>query len=150
MNDGQFIQALINLASTVGTLDEAEKMAAIDLKRLANTDYPKDGCAITASELLRMAGIEVPLTCVALDLDNLLQKRGWQKIAPGQQKAGDLGSTCHGGVRHPGDDHIFTVCYDLNPQEMIVADNQSAWPHQRRTDGKDGKTPTNHFLRASG
>ncbi len=149
MSDVQFIPKLVELASAVGTLDQAEKVAAKELADVEHLVYPMDGCAITASTLLRMAGIDVPFTFLALGLDELLQKRGWMKIPPGQQKAGDLGSTCFGGIRHPGSDHIFVVCYNLNPQEMIVADNQAKYPHQRRTDGQDGKTRTDHFLRAT-
>lgn len=149
--DWKNIPKLIGLASTSTSLDAAEEKASAALLAVESPQAAKelmDGCAATASALLRMAGIGVPETLLALGLDNLLQGRGWEIIPVGEQQPGDLGSTCWGGERHPGTDHIFTVCKVLNPQEMVVADNQRPFPHQRRTDGKDGKTPTNHFLRA--
>lgn len=151
MSDLQCIPELIRLASNVDSLDLAEREASqalLAVESPKNAEELMDGCAATASSLLRMAGIDVEVTLLALGLDDLLQKRGWEKIPVGQEKAGDLGSTCYGGIRHPGTDHIFTVAKVLNPQEMIVADNQRSYPHQRRTDGKDGKTPADHFLRA--
>lgn len=151
MDDAALIPNLIKLASSAASLDEAEEKASqalLVVETPAAAKELEDGCAATASALLCMAGVDVPMTLLALGLDELLQKRGWKVIPVGQQQAGDLGSTCYGGERHPGSDHIFTVCKVLNEQEMVVADNQRPFPHQRRTDGKDGKTPTNHFLRA--
>lgn len=150
MSDAQFIPALIKLGSSVNSLDRAELIAGQELLAVEHLTYPMDGCAITQSELLRMAGIEVPFTFLALGLDELLQTRGWSKIPVGQQQAGDLGSTCFGGVRHPLDDHIYLVLLRMNDDEMLVADNQAKFPHQRRASGKPNETPTDHFLRAPG
>jgi hypothetical protein len=113
--------------------------------------FPADSCAITQSELLNMAGAsDLPFTFQALAYVNLLLgKRGWQKIAVGEQKAGDIGTTVFGGVPHHGIDHVYLVLQVLNPFENLIADNQARAPHFRYTDGRDGRSPTTMFLRAA-
>lgn len=147
MSDADRIPGLLALAANPNTLEAAQKEAALELYRFDGEKYPADGCAITQSTLLRQAGIDVPFTFQALALDKLLQSRGWLKIPVGQQKAGDLGSTCVAYPRH-GSDHIYLVLHDMNGDEMIIADNQATAPHLRAASGAGGKTPTTHFLRA--
>jgi hypothetical protein len=77
--------------------------------------------------------------------ESLLQ-RGWTKVKPGQQEAGDIGSTC-GPIPHHGYDHVYLVLKVLNSDEMVIADNQASHPHFRFATGK-GRTPTTFFLRA--
>jgi hypothetical protein len=149
MGDSQRIPDLVKLASDADQLVAAQQMAA---KRLLDYDgevFPKDGCAITLSVLLQEAGIPVKDTYQALALGSLLRTgRKWQMVPMGNQKTGDIGSTC-GPVAHHGQDHIYLVLNVLNSDEMVVADNQQAKPHFRYASGKGGKTPTKFFLRAS-
>lgn len=147
MTDGNYITELVEIASNPMRLDAAQAEAGQELLHFDGEKYPADGCAITLSTLLRESGIDIPFTFQALALDNALQKRGWQRIAIGEQKAGDVGSTCVSYPRH-GSDHIFLVLHALNTDEMLIADNQSRSPHFRYASGKGGKTPTTHFLRA--
>jgi hypothetical protein len=144
--DAQFIPALLKLGSDANQLLAAQHTAA---KRLLDFDgeiFPSDGCAITLSVLLQDAGIAVKDTFLAIDLGNLLKKRGWQIIPMGEQKEGDVGSTCGTQPDH-GSDHIYLVVKVLNSDEMVVADNQETHSHFRFASGK-GKTPTKFFLRA--
>ena len=148
MSDGQFIPALVKLASDQNQLVAAQHVAA---KRLLDFDgevFPSDGCAITLSVLLQEAGIPVKDTFQALALGNLLKsERQWQVIPVGQQKEGDVGSTC-GPTPNHGFDHIYLVLKVLNADEMVIADNQQPVPHFRFASGQ-GRTPTKFFLRAS-
>jgi hypothetical protein len=147
MSDGQHISDLLSLASNTHQLVAAQQIAA---KRLLDYDgdiYPHDGCAITLSVLLQEAGITIKDTYQAIALGNVLKARRWQIIEVGDQKAGDVGSTC-GSAPHPGQDHIYLVLHALNTDEMVVADNQQPQPHFRYASGNGGKTPTKFFLRA--
>jgi hypothetical protein len=91
--------------------------------------FPADACAITLSVLLQDSGIAVKDTFPAIALGNLLKsKRGWQVIAVGEQKEGDIGSTCGPQPDH-GRDHIYLVLKVLNSYEMVVADKQAPQPH---------------------
>jgi hypothetical protein len=148
MSDGENVPDLVKLASNATLLVEAQQTAA---KRLLNYDgevYPRDGCAITLSVLLQEGGIPVKDTYQAIALGNLLKSgRKWQVISIGDQKTGDVGSTC-GPVANHGEDHVYVVLSVLNPDEMVVADNQQTKPHFRFASGKGGKTPTRFFLRA--
>jgi hypothetical protein len=148
MSDGQCIPGLIETASDTAQLAAAQDVAA---KRLLDYDgeiYPQDGCAITLSVLLQDAGIPIKDTYQALALGNLLKsKRKWTAVEVGDQRAGDIGSTC-GNVAHHGQDHVYLVLKVLNSDEMVVADNQQPKPHFRFASGNGGKTPTKFFLRA--
>lgn len=139
----------MKLGSDANQLMAAQHIAA---KRLLDFDgeiYPKDGCAITLSVLLQEAGIAIKDTYQAMVLGNLLKNsRKWQVVSLGEQKVGDIGSTC-GPVAHHGEDHIYLVLNVLNSDEMVIADNQQAKPHFRFVSGKGGKTPTRFFLRAT-
>lgn len=148
MGDAQFIPALVKLASDANQLQAAQHVAAARLLAYDGEHYPTDGCAITLSVLLQDAGITVQDTYLAIDLGNVLKKRGWQVIAVGNQKQGDVGSTCGTQPQH-GVDHIYLVLEALNQDEMVVADNQATAPHFRFASGKGGKSPTKFFLRAS-
>ena len=147
MADKDMIPNLLSLAGNEATLDEAQHAAARKLYEHDKEIYPADGCAITLSTLLRTAGIDVADTFMAFDLGNVLKKRGWSVVPVGQQKAGDVGSTC-GAAPHHGQDHIYLVLKPVNADEMIIADNQDARPHFRWASGAGRKTPTKFFLRA--
>lgn len=149
MSDLDHIAALIKLAGDPQALLNAEHAAAHKLLHFDGEVYPSDGCAITQSCLLQAAGIAVPDTYQALAFGILLEKRGWQRIAVGDQKAGDIGSTCKSAPDH-GSDHVYLVLRPVNADEMVIADNQSHAPHFRFASGHGGKTPTTHFLRAGG
>lgn len=149
MTDMQYIPKLLKIAGDPTTLQSAEQQAGQDLLHFDGEHYPSDGCAITQSSLFRLAGIDVPLTFQALAFVNLLEKRGWQKIDVGNQKAGDIGTTVFGGIPHHGIDHVYLVLKMLNPDENLIADNQAKAPHFRYTNGKDGRSPTTMFLRAN-
>jgi len=112
------------------------------------TVWPHDGCAIMLSVLLRHAGLDdLPYTCMALDLARLLQLRGWNVIALGDEPAGDVGTTC-GDDYNPGVDHIYLVVKVGDDGQLTVADNQSAHPHPRPVAGNgDNYSPTTYFLR---
>jgi hypothetical protein len=69
-----------------------------------------------------------------------------ERIELGQQKAGDVGSTCGPSANH-GSDHIYFVIQVLNFDEMVIADNQQTAPHFRFAGGKGGKILTKFFLR---
>ena len=147
MSDAQNVPALVALASNADQLVAAQHMAAKRLLKYDGEIFPKDGCAITLSVLLQESGIAVKDTYTAIALGNLLKTRKWQVVPLGNQKIGDVGSTC-GPVAHHGEDHIYLVLDVLNLDEMVVADNQQAKPHFRYASGKGGKTPTKFFLRA--
>jgi hypothetical protein len=149
MADSQFIPALLKLASDTDQLVAAQHVAAKKLLDYDGEAYPSDGCAITLSVLLQDSGIEVADTYKAIELGNTLKtKRNWHSVPVGQQRSGDVGSTCGLKANH-GSDHIYLVLRVLNSDEMVVADNQESAPHFRYASGNGGKTPTKFFLRAS-
>jgi chitosanase len=146
--DGAGIEKLVALGSNPQSLRAAQAIAAQRLLAFDREVFPHDGCAITLSVLMQQAGIEVSDTFPAIALGQALQRRGWKKIPVGEQRRGDVGSTC-GTVAHHGTDHIYLVLRDVNEDEMVVADNQATTPHFRFASGQ-GKSPTTFFLRASG
>lgn len=149
MTDAQCIPQLLKIASDPSQLVALQHVAA---KRLLDYDgetYPSDGCAITLSVLLQESGIAVSDTYQAIVLGNTLKsKRNWTVVPVGEQKEGDVGSTCGTKPNH-GYDHIYLVLKVLNFDEMVIADNQQPAPHFRFASGKGGKTPTKFFLRAA-
>jgi Lipase (class 3) len=144
--DGQAISNLVAIASNPQALQAAQATAAQRLLAYDGEKYPQDGCAVTLSVLLQQSGINVPDTYMAIDMCRLLQTRGWRRIALEEQQKGDVGTTC-GEVPNHGTDHVYVVLRSLNPDEMVVADNQEPVPHFRFASGK-GKSPTTYFLRA--
>jgi kumamolisin len=144
--DGSAIASLLKIASDPSQLQDAQAQAAKLLLAYDGEQYPSDGCAITLSVLLQVAGIDVADTFQAIILGKLLIGRGWTQIAIGDQVAGDVGSTC-GPTAHHGTDHIYLVLKAANSDEMVVADNQEPTPHFRFASGQ-GKSPTRFFLRA--
>lgn len=96
--------------------------------------------------MLQEAGISVDDIYQAIGFGHILRERGWQVVSVGEQKEGDIGSTC-GPTPHHGYDHVYLVLKGLNNDEMVVADNRESEPHFRFATGK-GKTPTKFFLRA--
>lgn len=147
MSDHDRIADLIKLAGDDETLQAAQHAAAKKLLHFDGEVYPADGCAITQSCLLQAAGIAIPDTYQALAFGLMLEKRGWPRIAVGEQQAGDIGSTCKAEPDH-GNDHVYLVLRPVNADEMVIADNQAHAPHFRFASGKGGKTPTTHFLRS--
>lgn len=148
--DQEKIPVLIKQASDSTQLQAAQTIAARKLLDYDGEIFPSDGCAITLSVLLQGAGIEVADTFMAIDLGRVLENgRHWQRIPVGQQRAGDVGSTCGTEPNH-GSDHIYLVLRIVNTDEMVIADNQAHEPHFRYASGTGGKTPTRYFLRASG
>lgn len=146
--DAAAITGLLRMASDSATFHDVQQKAAKKLLDYDGEVYPRDGCAITLSLLLQRAGIPVPDTYQALALTNLLKNtRHWQKVALGQQRPGDVGTTC-GDVADHGRDHIYLLLKMNNDNEMLVADNQRPYPHARSVNGSDGRTPTKYFLRA--
>jgi hypothetical protein len=149
MSDGKYISNLLKLASDADQLVSAQQIAAKKLLDYDGETYPSDGCAITLSVLLQESGIEIADTYQAIVFGNTLRtKRNWQIIPVGQQRQGDVGSTC-GPKPHHGNDHVYLVLKTLNSDEMVVADNQASAPHFRYASGNGGKTPTKFFLRAT-
>ncbi|WP_343627926.1 hypothetical protein [Roseateles sp.] len=110
--------------------------------------YPKNGCASTLSVLLKRCGIDVGNEVYALRLVRQLLERGWERVPVGQQRAGDVGTTC-GDERQPGIDHVYFVL-DVDPLGgMTVVDNQDGLrPHWRPTEAQESFSPTTTFLRA--
>ena len=149
MSDNDRIGTLLSIASDTNQLDAAQHIAAQRLYALDHEIYPADGCAIPLSVLMQEAGINVADVFMAFDLGNTLKQRGWTVINVGNQKAGDVGSTC-GDTPHHGVDHIYLVLRPVNADEMVIADNQDTKPHFRFASGAGGKSPTKFFLRAPG
>ena len=150
MSDAERIPELIQGASDPAAILTAQHAAARKLLAFDGEIYPSDGCAITLSTFLQTAGVTIPNTFQALALVNLLEKRGWQKIPVGQQKAGDVGTTVYGGVPHHGVDHVYLVLRVIGVNENVIADNQRPVPHLRSVSGHpDGKSPTRFYLRAT-
>jgi hypothetical protein len=140
--DSQQIAQLVANGGSAATLGAAQSAA-----KQAWPPFPHNGCAANLSALLIQSGINVPMTLGAGKLAHILTSRGWQKIAVGQERPGDVGVAYdEGGV--PGADHIYLVTQVINADEMIISDNQATEPHHRFASGK-GKTPTEYFLRAS-
>jgi hypothetical protein len=149
MGDAQFIAGLTKFASDPNQLLAAQQVAAKRLLAFDGEKFPSDGCAITLSVLLQDSGIAVPDTFQAIALGRLLKsQRNWQVIQIGDQRNGDIGSTC-GPTPDHGRDHIYLVLQVMNSDEMVIADNQAPAPHFRFASGKGGKTPTKFFLRAT-
>jgi hypothetical protein len=118
--DFQFIENLVDISSDADKLVAAQHVAA---KRLLDYDgeiYPHDGCAITLSVLLQNAGIHVEDTYTAIDLGRRLKNnRNWQVVPVGEQKRGDVGSTC-GQTPNHGRDHIYLVLSNYSPLCGVV------------------------------
>jgi hypothetical protein len=141
VSDIQAIPPLIASASGAVKLQDAQHTAAACLLEYDGEVYLHDGYAITLSVVLQLVGIEVPDTYQAIVLGiTFLKDRGWTCVKVGQQKAGDVGSTCGDQADH-GSDHIYLVLNALNTDEMVVADHQQLKPHFRFASGKGGNVP---------
>jgi hypothetical protein len=148
VSDFDYIKGLIAIASSNQMLSGAQSTAAQRLLAFDGEIYPADGCAITLSVLLQLAGVDVPNTFRAFDLVGVLQGRGWSRVTVGEQQQGDVGTTCGPEPQH-GVDHIYLVLRIVNQDEMVIADNQASTPHFRYASGLGGKSPTTFFLRAN-
>jgi predicted chitinase len=140
------VARLIELASDVHGLNNAQTIAARRLLEYDGDVYPTNGCAITLSVLMQEAGFDVPNIYQAIEMGRFLERHGWSRVPVGKQKKGDIGSTC-GEAAHHGTDHIYLVLNALNADEMVVADNQEKTPHFRFASGR-GRSRTTFFLRA--
>ncbi len=155
MGDSQFIPKVVELASNAATLQEIRREAAAALLKYDGEHFPSNSCAIFQSKLWESAGLKIEDTYLALAFVELLEKRGWTKIAvvdvrSGKVKlqTGDVGTTCYGAVRHPNVDHVYAVIKPMSEDENLIADNQEPEVHFRYIDGTGGKSPTTLFLRA--
>jgi hypothetical protein len=137
---------ILAIASDASQLQRCQKIAAKKLLDFDGEIYPSDGCAITLSIIFQQAGVALADTYMAIDVGPALKKLGWTEIAVGEQRTGDVGSTCGDAAQH-GVDHVYIVVRAINSDEMIVADNQQQEPHSRWASGK-GRSPTRFFLRA--
>lgn len=137
---------LLAIASDTAQLQRCQKIAAKKLLDFDGEIYPSDGCAITLSVIFQQAGFDLRDIYMAIDVGPALKKLGWQQVAVGDQKPGDIGSTC-GAIAQHGVDHAYIVVRSVNSDEMLVADNQQAQPHLRSASGK-GRSPTTFFMRA--
>jgi len=148
MSDRDHVKSLLEQGSNAALLQIGQMKAAQLLLAYDGEKYPQDGCAVTLSVLMQAAGIDVPNTYTAIELGRLLRdKRGWKVIPVGKQLPGDVGSTCGDAPNH-GVDHIYLVVKNVNPDEMLVADNQRSYAHSRSVSGvPDGKSKTLFFLR---
>jgi hypothetical protein len=144
MSDTIRIPELIKRGGSASGLREAREAAARALG-----EYPHNGCAVHLSALLRQSGIGVAMIAGAGALAHAIQARGWQRIAVGHQRPGDVGVTFDRDPTPPGADHIYLVIDALDADKMLIADNQRTAdaPHIRFASGH-GKTPTEFFLRA--
>jgi hypothetical protein len=148
--DKDHVTKLVEIGSSPERLAEAQRIAAKALADAGAAPFPKNGCAATLSALLKLSGIDVPMTLGAGRLAHILggqiNSRRWDHIPIGDQQAGDVGVTFDdGGVA--GADHIYLVVQRIDKDEMVIADNQATTTHRRFASGK-GKTPTEYFLRA--
>ena len=145
MSDSGRIPQLIQRGSTPAGLRQARQEA-----EEAWHLYPTDGCAAHLSALLRQSGIDVRMILGAGALARAVERRGWQRVAVGNQQPGDVGVTYDYDPTPPGADHIYLVVRRVDADEMMVADNQrrTDQPHSRFASGRGGKTPTKYFLRA--
>lgn len=144
------VTKLIELGSTAVGLKQAREMAAASLP-----GYPHNGCAAHLSALLLLAGFPYEMIWGAGKLAHYLAAHGWQKIAVGQQQAGDVGVCFDNNPSPPGADHIYLVIETIDTDRMIIADNQrdEDETHPRNASGKavqgqSAKTPTEYFLRS--
>lgn len=144
--DRDRIPELIELARSPAGLANAQDIAAKALEAGGFPKFPTNACAATLSALLRLSGINVPMTLGAGMLAEILDKdRSWERIDIGDQKPGDVGVTIDkGGL--PGADHIYLVIERLDADAMLIADNQKPVLHERSA---KGKTRTDYFLRAT-
>jgi len=148
-----FIKCLLAEATDPGTLREVQKEAARRLCAHNGETYAENGSAITLSLLLQKAGLDIADVFGAFCLTEFLTKTGWKEIVVGNQRPGDIGTTCWDAPRN-GADQLYLVVEVNGEDEMVVVDNQQAVPHVRfasragSTIGGKLKPPTRYFLRA--
>jgi hypothetical protein len=148
LHDYRHISALLQIASAAPCLAFTQYLASQKLFDFARIVFPKSGCAIMLSLLLREAGISVTDIYQAIGLGKALKAdRKWSVIPVGEQRSGDIGLTCGEQPNH-GADHIYLVLSVLSSDKMVIVDNQALMPHFRFASGKGGTTPTRRFLRA--
>lgn len=143
--DALCIPTLIDLGSHSETIAEAHEKAAEYMKG-TGYNFPTKACAATLSAFLQMSGIDIKTERGAGALASKLERRGWEVIAVGNQRPGDVGVTVD-SKPPSGADHVYLVVEVHNSDRMTIADNQAPDPHERFASGR-GKTRTEHFLRA--
>jgi hypothetical protein len=157
MTDAQFIPKLVEISRNPAELAAAKARAEGDIDKLEGTDYyPRNSCAITQYWLFKVAGIDLgPSIYGALAFVETLIKREWRQISVADVRdgkvilqPGDIGTTCYGGVRHPGSDHVYQIGKPMSEDEALIIDNQRPAPHFRYFDTTGGVSPTTLFLRA--
>lgn len=152
--DNDRIPALLSIAKSPAGLHQSQAMANAALISANLPPFPKNACAATLSALMRLAGMDVPLTLGAGKLVHILRgpirSRNWIAIPVGSQRAGDVGVTFDDNDI-PGADHVYLVVEAVTADDMVIADNQATELHKRRASGEGSprKTPTEYFLRAA-
>lgn len=114
--------------------------------------WPTNGCAVTCSVALRMAGFNVRIHWTVLRLEKELRERGWRKLDQEElPQPGDVFVTVdRGGL--PGGDHVG-ICAWLNEdhQHFACFDNrcwdQSHGRPYRRNIGPGAFTPVSSWYR---
>ncbi|EJL37550.1 hypothetical protein PMI01_00628 [Caulobacter sp. AP07] len=146
--DKDCIDRLIALGSDPASIQRIQDLAAREMKRAGLGYTLHNACAATLSQFLIAAGVNVPVTLGAGKLAARLGPggRGWDRVAVGGQRAGDVGVTVD-NTAPAGADHIYLVVERVDADEMVIADNQAPNRHARFASGQ-GKTRTDYFLRA--
>lgn len=146
--DKDCIDKLIALGSDPASIQRIQDLAAKEMKRAGLGYTLHNACASTLSEFLNASGINVPITLGAGKLAARMGPggRGWDRIAVGAQRAGDIGVTVD-NTSPSGADHVYLVVERIDADEMLIADNQAPRRHSRFASGH-GKTRTDYFLRA--
>ena len=137
---------MIALGSEAESIRRIQDAAAKEMQKAGYGYTLHNACAATLSEFLNAAGIDVPITLGAGRLARRIADRGWRRVRVGNQRAGDVGVTFD-NTSPSGADHIYLVVQVLDPDKMMIGDNQAPRPHVRYASGR-GRTPTEYFLRA--
>jgi hypothetical protein len=148
-----FIKCLLAEAKDPASLRQVQQGAARRFYAYNGETCPEAACAITLSLLLQRAGLDIEDVFHAFHLTETLVKKGWSEIPVGNQRPGDIGTTCGDWPRH-GADQIYLVVETNGDDEMVVVDCQQPTPHVRFASrigtliGGKRKPPTTYFLRA--
>lgn len=151
--DKDLIQKLIELGSTEEGIAKAQVIAKKAMQDAGLDDWPHNGCAANLSALLKLSGIDVPMTLgagkLASRLGGLFNSRGWIHVPKGGQQPGDIG-VAYDTAPPAGSDHVYLVIKVNGKDQMMVSDNQDTKIHNRTASGSGKFTETEYFLRAPG